>query len=400
MIIFYNINKIKHNFVIVVLLISNQIFYSQKTIPIMAFFGVSTDNVSDFERFKDAGFSVSFNIYKNNKEGIKALDAAKKAGIGIIYYTDELFTNTYETVMEIKKHPALLGYYIADEPSVNDFNWVKTIINDIKLVDDKHLFYVNLYPNYATENQIKTQKYKDYLMEFAEKIPITFFSFDNYPVSNNKINSFWYENLEAIRELSVKNNKPFWGFANATIFNNDERPTEEGIKIQQFSNLLYGAQGLEYFTYWTLDNQQRQKNNFGYAIVYNNGLPTPTFEIVKKINHQINKLSWIFYGCKVKSIYHSGVVIPKGTVPLKKLPECIKFLKFDKNDGFLISNLQNMGKNFCVILNKNLSKFITINYKVTNHTKNINAETGALEVNFRKKGVKILKPGDLMIFMD
>ncbi len=99
---------------------------------------------------------------------------------------------------------------------------------------------------------------------------------------NNKIHNKWYENLEQIRHYSILKNKNFWAFANATVFDLYSQPTIASLKLQMYSNLLYGAQGLQYFTYWTLDDDNWKKNKFGHAIVDSRGNSTVTYSIVQK----------------------------------------------------------------------------------------------------------------------
>lgn len=75
-----------------------------------------------------------------------------------------------------------------------------------------------------------------------------------------------------------------------------------------FSNLLYGAQGLQYFTYWTLDDENWKKNEFKHSIVDSRGNPTVTYSIVQKTNNDIQKYAGVFLGSTVDSVFHTGEI--------------------------------------------------------------------------------------------
>ena len=76
-------------------------------------------------------------------------------------------------------------------------------------------------------------------------------SFDNYPVTNEGVRQLWYENLMIIAEESEKAGLPFWAFAMSVPHWNYPVPTLASLRMQMYTNLAYGAQGLQYFTYWT-----------------------------------------------------------------------------------------------------------------------------------------------------
>lgn len=332
--------------------------YGQE-LPIMAYHGVQREytSIENFKKLKDAGFNINFTIYKNNNEAQEALDCAADVGVKILLYTDELVQNPKATIARFKNHPALFGYYITDEPNAADFPLVKRRIDEIKKYDTVHPCYVNLYPNYATKEQMKSGSYADYLSKFTMDVPVDFISFDNYPLMNNKIRDDWYENLELIRKQSLVAQKKFWGFSNATVFGVYKQPTEAGLKLQMYSNLLYGAQGLQYFTYWTLDDEYWKKNKFGHSIVTSKGVPTVTYNIVKNVNEEIKKYSSIFLGSEVLSIFHTGVA-PKATKNLAAVPQ--KFRYFSTDKPALVSYIKNKGKNYILVLNKDINSSLKL----------------------------------------
>lgn len=371
--------------------------HAQEPFPILAFHGVQSGKVEDFIKLKDAGFNINLGVYHSTRDAIRDLNAADKAGVKLFIYSDSLMLHPSKIINRIKDHSAFYGTYLADEPSAKQFPMLKWRIANIREYDKRGKFYVNLFPNHASVQQLGIGTYQLYLEKFVSEVPVDFISFDNYPVQKNQIDPLWYKNLEEIRELSLKSKKPFWGFANSTVFGNQAHPTLAGLKLQQFGNLLYGAKGLQYFGYWTLDKSFRAKNNFKHSVVYEDGTPTPTYDLVKAVNHQIKNLAWIFTEGTVQNVYHHGKDIPPGTYPL--LTSLPAFDVFNpQNHPILVSNLRSMAGNFVIVQNKNIKSPITLAYRLNRKAAIINNITGLPEnTSLSLKYVNIL-PGDVLIF--
>ncbi|WP_144282357.1 hypothetical protein [Chryseobacterium echinoideorum] len=380
-----------------------EIFFSQnKLIPILAFHGVPQGEYSTKEHFlnmKNVGIDICYNSYNNSFEALKALDAAQQAGVKIVVRVPTLFTDTENTVKLFKKHPALYGYYIFDEPSPKEFDKLKILIDTISKYDSKHIFYINLFPNYVGKDVIRNYTYKQYLEAFISKVNPSYISFDYYPIANNNVRKGWYSNLEDIRDISKINNIPFWAFACSTIHFNYLAPTTEGIKLQQFSNLLYGAQSLQYFTYWTNTFEYIWiKDKYGNGIVDDKGMPTATYDIVKNVNQQIQRLAWVFVGAKSDQVFHIGNQIPEGTFKLPSLPKGFSFFSTNGKDA-LISYMSNGKNNFIIVQNKSLEKKLKLEYKLRLKMKKVNNNTGKTESQvIGKKSVDYILPGDILIF--
>ena len=81
-------------------------------------------------------------------------------------------------------------------------------------------------------------------------------SFDHYPVISDgkgpaSLRGEWYENLEIVSAAARKAGKPMWAFALSVPHSSYPAPTPAHLRLQVFSNLAYGAQVIQYFTYWT-----------------------------------------------------------------------------------------------------------------------------------------------------
>lgn len=384
-------------FILIIFFFISSYVYTQVQLPILAFSGVTTGNAKDFVTLKNAGFNISLDVYHTTKDAIRNLNAAEKSGVKLFIYSDSLMLKPDKVINQIKDHPAFYGSYVSDEPPVEHFAMIKWRIEGIKEFDKKGRFYINLLPNLASNKQLGTVSYQDYLQKFVEVVQPDFISFDYYPIKNDKVDAAWYNNLEDIRKVSLQINKPFWGFANSTVFGPHSQPTLAGLKLQQFGNLLYGAKGLQYFTYWTQNQDFRIKNNFQHSIVYEDGRPTPTYNLVKQVNAQIRILQRIFVNGTVKNVYHDGSCIPQGTNILKNLPENFSGFNSSKQ-SVLVSFIESAKKRFLIVQNKNIDKSISFKYKLKSAMNIVDNRTGAEKKIYVNVNSANILPGDILIF--
>ncbi|WP_312993463.1 hypothetical protein [Chryseobacterium flavum] len=375
--------------------------YCQK-IPIVGYLGIpehSTD-IGNYETMKKAGFSISLMNFSDLDKALYALNTAEKTGMKIILFFPQLHSEPQISIAKIKNHPALYGYFIGDEPFPSDFNNFIKYLDIIKAYDNNHAFYVNLNPNYAPKERFGNISYGEYVEQAINKLPFSVISFDHYPLVRNKIRDGFYENLEVISEQAKKSNKPFWAFACSTIHFDYLKPELAGIKLQQFSNLLYGAQGLQYFTYWTMTSDPNWiKDKYSYSIVDDRGNPTPTYDIVKSVNEQIQRLAWVFLGARSNAVFHIGNHIPQGTKRLTSLPSSFSFFSTKGKDA-LISYMSNGNNEFIIIQNKSLIQNLNLSYKLRSPLKKVNNNSGNITTLLSsKKYSDIILPGDILIFV-
>ena len=124
--------------------------------------------------------------------------------------------------------------------------------DQIKAADSTHFCYLNLLPN-GVDEQALGDTYRGYVNRFINEVQLPLVSFDCYPVIGDQVRHNWYENLEIIADESKKANLPFWAFALSTAHTPYPIPTMSELRLQMYSNLAYGAQVLQYFTYWNPD---------------------------------------------------------------------------------------------------------------------------------------------------
>ncbi len=336
-------------------------------IPILGWYGVSPKE-STVERFteqRESGITHNFTIFSSVDELAVAMDAAAKAGIKMIIHCPELATEPEQIVRRFMDHPALAGYFLRDEPGRNAFPELGQWAKRIQAVDNKHFCYLNLFPNYASKEALGTETYREHVQLFIKEVPLELLSFDHYPIvmdasGNRVLRGEWYENLEIFSDEAGKAGKPFWAFALTVAHGPYPIPTPGEIRLQVYSNLAYGAQGIQYFTYWT--PSVNEGFDFHHApIDYESKKRTEIYDYITQINREIKSLSGVFLNSRVVSVAHTGVNIPLGTKRLDKLPSVIKVLETE-GEGAIVSVLKKESKSFLVIVNRDFknSMFVTV----------------------------------------
>ncbi len=128
----------------------------------------------------------------------------------------------------------------------------------VQAVDDKHFCYLNLFPNGGKEHldALGVQSYREYVSRFDREVPMQFLSFDHYPITYDGMKPEWYENLEEFSDESKKGRQGFLGVRHGYQALKYPHPTLATLRLQMFSDLAYGAQGLQYFTYWRPVNSE------------------------------------------------------------------------------------------------------------------------------------------------
>jgi hypothetical protein len=232
--------------------------------------------------------------------------------------------------------------------------------------------------------------YKQYLKQ-ASAIGLPFISFDFYPIRDFGIRETWYSCLEDVRHESLRTGKPFWAFALCTPHCDYPQPTIESLRLQIYSNLAYGAQAIEYFTYWT--PKPTDEWNFHDAPISIDGRRTKNYPLVKRMNQELRGLLPLFDKAEIQTVNHM-VKIPEGTTKLKRIPTNIKKLKITGRQGAIISTFKKNGHLYMAVVNKDyqsdMELYISAKRNVTMLTKQLKETT--IRTNYKIGG------GDMLIF--
>jgi hypothetical protein len=207
------------------------------------------------------------------------------------------------------RSPALLGYFLQDEPSAAQFPRLAALVRGLQERDPKHPAYVNLFPDYASPQQLGAPTYPKYVHQFLETVRPRLFSFDHYALLATGERPSYFSNLEVIRRESLRAEVPFAAVVLSTPHGPYRDPTEADLRWQVYTALAYGARGIVYFTYWTPHDETWHFHN---GILDEHGKRTAHYDEVRHINTELSALAPMLTRLRAEGVYHAGT-LPAGT---------------------------------------------------------------------------------------
>jgi hypothetical protein len=364
--------------------------------PILAWIGPPADQttVERYRELAECGFTHNFSGFPNADAMAKALDVGRATGMKVFVSCPELSSDPDGTAKRFMAHPALAGYHLRDEPSAADFAALAKWVGQIQSVDREHPCYINLFPNYADAGQLGAPTYAQHVDRFIAEVPVPFISFDHYPVVGQSLRPQWYENLEVISAAARKANKPFWAFALSVAHGPYPVPTIAHLRVQVYSNLAYGAQGLQYFTYWTVPSETW---NFHEAPILPDGRRGAVYDRVRHVNREVQALRGVFLGASVVSVGHTGEKLPAGTRRYQPAPP-VQSLTTGA-EGAVVSQLSKGDRRFLVVVNRDVNKAMPLDLACEPAAEvRVIRKDGTFADVVRTRARINLAPGDAVIF--
>ncbi len=379
------------------------IFPGEDTIPILSWHCITPDNTSvhTYQELKECGFNLSFPHIYDFDSAKKALDCAAAAGVRVMFMCGALQGSPETIVPQVMNHPALAGYHLRDEPHKNDVPALKEANDKIRAIDPHHFTYINLLPIGATESFMP---YEEYIRYCYGEIETPFLSYDHYGIGTDgttrpdgspsrHLGPNYYWNLEVISKAAREMNKPFWAFALSTAHAHYPVPDMSQLRLQMYSNLAYGAQGLQYFTYW---NPGTSQWDFHEAPVLENGKRSHVYDIVRELNAELQSRNFVFMRSKVLSVNHIGKNLPAHTTPLTELPKRVQKLD-TKGIHAVVSQLKKNDTLYLVIVNADLNHRMELDIDFNGEVQRVRKD-GTIVAADEYDGKYILGSGECEVF--
>jgi hypothetical protein len=276
--------------------------------PIMAWNHAPADPAV-LKRMHDCGLTVAGFVTPKNLDlvhaaGMKAIVGDPRVGGYDWNNVDAEVArkNVKSLVDEVNQHPAVFGYYLRDEPPAALFPGLEKVASVVRELAPGKWPYINLFPNYATPDQLGAADYPDYLAKFVAACKPTTMSYDNYSLlDNGALRDGYWSNLEQMRAAAKKANVPFWNIVLSCAHFSYREPTAADLKFEAYTTLAYGGRGISYFTYFC-----PQVGNYRAAPIDQFGNETPTWGYMQNVNLQIQKLAPTLLKLTSNDVYHFG----------------------------------------------------------------------------------------------
>jgi len=286
--------------------------------------------LDQYRQIAAAGFTVvmppcdgEMTVARNHK----ILDTARAAGLKAIIQDARMplsisgnptaLTNLRAIVKEYKHHPALMGYFVTDEPGAEAFGGLAEVSAELKRLDPDRIAYINLLPSYATSDlnatpsQLQTDSYDRYLGLFIQKVKPDVLSWDFYHFMKNGDRPGFLGNLYAAQRAvgGLQPPIPFWQIVLSVEHGPYRALTEAELRFEAMQTLVFGGSGLVYFTYWQPNDPSFKWSN---SIRNRDGTPGPLYQPVKNVNAEVKTLAKYLFGAKLISTFQSGTVPADG----------------------------------------------------------------------------------------
>ena len=139
-------------------------------------------------------------------------------------------------IARVRHHPALYDYYITDEPSATNFAALGKLVAYLRERDPAHLAYINLFPTYASNEQLGTKgdtvtAYREHLRQYVDIVKPGLISYDHYQLAVEGDRQDYFLNLAMIRRAAQDAGLPFLNIVQAATWDKSMRvPTGDEVR--------------------------------------------------------------------------------------------------------------------------------------------------------------------------
>jgi hypothetical protein len=219
-------------------------------------------------------------------------------------------------IQRVRQHPALYSYFITDEPNSTNFPALGKLVAYLRQKDPAHLAYINLFPTYASNEQLgnsgeKVPAYQAHLHQYLNIVKPALLSYDHYQFTTTGDSPDYFLNLALIRRAALDTGLPFLNIVQAATWTPSMRvPNSDELRFLVYTSLAYGAQGISYYVYSAAGHTG--------GIANPDGSPTPLYDALRTLNHDFVAIARELQPLKSIGVYHAGMIPPGGETISKK----------------------------------------------------------------------------------
>lgn len=265
----------------------------------------------NYRLIAESGATTAYSLYATDQESA-VIDLALAEKVGIDYYVRDdtiwqLLDMTDEEIAETdlfdayKDSPAFKGHLVVDEPGALQFDDLAALKPKYEKMFPGKDFYINLFPTYAGTSLWKTDTYFEYIDQYIEKVQPEFLSYDSYPLltdayGTTSLQEDYLFNKEIIATKTKEAGIPFWTFIQTIGFGlvNRRPQSKADIAFQVYTDLAYGAKGIQHFCYWQPLTSDGNGTVFTEAMISKDGQKTDIYEYAQAVNLEIQTFANAF----------------------------------------------------------------------------------------------------------
>ena len=393
--------------------------HDRYTMPISAwcapwsYGGVDHLNQEQYALVKESGLNVIYGLYENAESSLanvkKALQLCqdndlvymvRDSRIGVLSEETELLL---KAIGELASYSSYGGALVSDEPGANRFQNLVPGRKAFRTHYSKYLYYANLFPNYATGEQLSgvpggELDYPTYVENYLKTVQPQVLSFDYYGMTRDfpNVGGDYFGQLYLCSNLAEKYRVPFWPFIQACYYGGATRlPNEVDLRWQVGSNLVYGAKGIQYFNYMTPAETSGWIGNF----VDKEGRKTSLYPVFQKINAQIASMDEVLMvSSRVAMMQFGDTPSPFPEAQKEEfVTSCRELSSVSTSSDLLIGVYDHGGKSAYYVFNNSLTERADLSLNFSSEVRaNIYREEKKSEV-FSQQLPLSLSPGESVL---
>ena len=262
---------------------------------------------------------------------------------------DHSVQSLLDSLADPEDRAAVYAIYLRDEPNAALFPRLNVWSDAVK--KQGIMPYINLYPDYASPQQLGSRDYEEHLDHYVETCQPPYLSYDNYSLfeGGQLSEDRFYGNLESVRNKSLQAKIPFWNVVLANAHFSYAEPSDATLAVQVYSTLAYGGRGIGYFTYYT-----PQVGNYRLGPIDRFGYRTNTWAMMRNINLQIHSLVPVYNTLTSVNVFHVGN-IPRNSRGV----ESAQLVESVSADGLLVGEFVDpVGNPYALVVNKDMQSSV------------------------------------------
>src|SRR5262245_626084 len=204
-------------------------------------------------------------------------------------------------VATYRDDPAFLGYYLGDEPRIDEFPRIAESFRRLRARDPGHPGWDNLAGRFGFGTR---DAWIAYLRAYASQIQPAVLSTDHYDHHVDGDRGQFIENVAGTAQVAREYGLPFWGIV-LVIKHRDFRDVDDGLLRWQVAQWVsYGARGIGYFTYWTPAPDTSE--HWDEGMIRYNGERGSHYDQVRTLNLRLKPMGEAISGLAWLSTEHGG----------------------------------------------------------------------------------------------
>ena len=130
-------------------------------------------DLARYREMAECGFTIVPVVAESPDQGLRALELAQQVGVRVLIADPRIHPDLpYEpgwqevvqaVVDDYVGHAALWGYLLTDEPHLRHFHNLAQLVRAFQSRDPECVPFINLFPNYASPDQLGTVEYEQHV---------------------------------------------------------------------------------------------------------------------------------------------------------------------------------------------------------------------------------------------